>query len=62
MRVGETVHLKFYPASWGTVSKADGDRFQVTWHVPGRRTHQARLRVWYGPDAIGNIRAGHPVD
>jgi hypothetical protein len=59
MQIGDRVHLRHYPSSWGTVSALDGSRFKITWHTPGRKPGQPRLRVWYGEDAKVNIRTGH---
>ena len=55
MRIGQRVHLRHAPASWGTVSKVNGDRFQVAWHTPERKRGQPRLRFWYGPSALPNV-------
>lgn len=61
MKVGQRVQLKFNPSHGGTVSAVTPDgRFRVSWDSHGRTPRQPRVRLWYGPDALPNILAGHP--
>lgn len=57
MRIGQTVHLKFAPETWGTVSAVAPGQFRVTWFTPDRKTGAPRVRWWY-PDAAATTFIG----